>query len=244
LADDAALLDRIRQYDQAALAQVYDENYERIYRYVFRFVGQVEVAEDVTANVFMRLLDSLRGGNSPRTNLVAWLYRVAHNLVVDTFRRGAAQEVELAEWLEGYEPDLAHMVEQSLKLEKVRRAVMELTPTQQQVIVLKFVEGLDSSEVAAILDKSEGAIDALQHRALTALRSALRPATDHDDGGPEASGQGLRTTRSALELPSEEALLSRLWKSPGLLSRVLHWGSGSETGSIAPNRRPVVTEAW
>ena len=156
MADDAALLDRIRQYDQAALAQVYDAYYERIYRYVYRFVGQVDASEDLTANVFLRLLDSLRGGNCPRTNLLAWLYRVAHNLVVDTFRRGASQEVELADWLEGYEPDLAHMAEQSIKLERVRRALLELTPAQQQVIMLKFVEGMDSSEVAAIMVKTDG----------------------------------------------------------------------------------------
>jgi RNA polymerase sigma-70 factor (ECF subfamily) len=174
--DEAALLDRIRQYDQAALAQVYDDYYDRIYRYVYRFVGQVPAAEDLTANVFLRLLDSVRNGNEPRSNLLAWLYRVAHNLVVDSFRRSpAVEELELTERLEGYEPDLTHVVEQRLQLERVRLALLDLTPAQQQVIALKFLQGLDSVEVAAILNKSEGAIDALQHRALLALRQALTP---------------------------------------------------------------------
>jgi RNA polymerase sigma-70 factor (ECF subfamily) len=156
LVDEAALLDRIRQYDQAALAQVYDDYYDRIYHYVYRFVGQVAAAEDLT-----------------------------HNLVVDSFRRGsAAQEVELTEWLEGYEPDLTHIVEQKLQLERVRRAVLDLTPAQQQVMALKFLEGLESVEVATILDKSEGAIDALQHRALLALRQALRPPPGAGPGSP------------------------------------------------------------
>jgi len=185
LVDEAALLDRIRQYDQAALAQVYDDYYDRIYHYVYRFVGQVAAAEDLTANVFLRLLNAVRSGNEPRSNLLAWLYRVAHNLVVDSFRRGsAAQEVELTEWLEGYEPDLTHIVEQKLQLERVRRAVLDLTPAQQQVMALKFLEGLESVEVATILDKSEGAIDALQHRALLALRQALRPPPGAGPGSP------------------------------------------------------------
>ncbi|OQB24415.1 MAG: ECF RNA polymerase sigma factor SigW [Chloroflexi bacterium ADurb.Bin180] len=226
MADDAALLDRIRQYDQAALAQVYDAYYERIYRYVYRFVGQVDASEDLTANVFLRLLDSLRGGNCPRTNLLAWLYRVAHNLVVDTFRRGASQEVELADWLEGYEPDLAHMAEQSIKLERVRRALLELTPAQQQVIMLKFVEGMDSSEVAAIMVKTEGAVDALQHRALTALRDALRESSD-TSGGATGDARGQVQTKLSPDADHEQALLSRhgiLWR---LLQRLeTTWATG------------------
>lgn len=193
MSEEAELLDRIRQYDQAALAQVYDDYYDRIYRYVFRFVGQVAAAEDLTANVFLRLLSAVRSGNEPRTNLLAWLYRVAHNLVVDSFRRSpAAEELELTEWLEGYEPDLAHLVEQKLQLERVRRALLELTPAQQQVIVLKFLEGLDSAEVAVIMDKSEGAIDALQHRALLALRQVLRSP---DDAAPAAPSRQAGCTR-------------------------------------------------
>lgn len=191
--DEAALLDRIRQYDQAALAQVYDDYYDRIYRYVYRFVGQVAAAEDLTANVFLRLLNAVRSGNQPRTNLLAWLYRVAHNLVVDIFRRGpAAEELELTEWLEGYEPDLTGIVEQKLQMERVRRALLDLTPAQQQVIVLKFMEGLESTEVAAILNKTEGAIDALQHRALLALRQALRPPPGEGPGSQGEEGERAR----------------------------------------------------
>jgi RNA polymerase sigma-70 factor (ECF subfamily) len=190
LADEATLLDRIRQYDQAALAQVYDDYYDRIYHYVYRFVGQVAAAEDLTANVFLRLLNAVRSGKQPHSNLLAWLYRVAHNLVVDSFRRApGTEEVELTEWLEGYEPDLTHIVEQRLQLERVRRALLDLTPAQQQVIVLKFLEGLDSVEVAAILKKSEGAVDALQHRALLALREALRPPPSAGPDSPSRDGE-------------------------------------------------------
>lgn len=170
---DAALLQRIRQWDSAALAQVYDDYYDRIYRYVYGYLGRADAAEDLAANVFTRLLSAVRNGNSPRSNLGAWLYRVAHNLVVDNFRRKPTENLELAEWVESGEPDLQHTVEQNLQMERVRSALKQLTETQQQVIVLKFLEGMESREVATILGKSEGAIDALQHRALLALRKAL-----------------------------------------------------------------------
>nr|MBC7245597.1 sigma-70 family RNA polymerase sigma factor [Chloroflexota bacterium] len=180
MADDAALLDRIRQHDTVALAQVYDEYYERIYHYVYRYVGQVDAAEDLTANVFLRLLKAVQSGSCPRTNLSAWLYRVAHNLVVDTFRRKPVAELELADWLESSDGDLLQTVEQRLQMERVHRALRQLTPSQQQVLVLRFLEGLDNREIALILGKSVGAVCALQHRALLALRQVL--AYDQNQG--------------------------------------------------------------
>ena len=180
---DPALLQRIRQWDTVALAEVYDKFYQRIYRYIYCYLGRADAAEDLAANVFTRLLNAARNGNSPRSNLSAWLYRVAHNLVVDSFRRKPTQDLELGEWLDSGEPDLTHTVEQNLQLERVRAALKQLTEIQQQVIVLKFLEGMDSREAAAILGKSEGAVDALQHRALLALRKVLR-----SDPGPRSSG--------------------------------------------------------
>jgi len=184
VADEATLLRRVRNCDTDALASIYDTYYERIYRYIYRFVGQTDRAEDLTANVFLRLLKSVRAGHSPRTNLSAWLYRVAHNLVVDGFRRKPSEDVELAEWTKSYEPDMAHLVDQNLQMERVRRALRQLTGSQQQVIVLKFLQGMNSREVATILNKTEGAVDALQHRGLVALRKALK-----GEHGPSAKGQ-------------------------------------------------------
>lgn len=189
---DSALLQRIRQWDTAALAEVYDEFYQRIYRYIYCYLGRVDAAEDLTANVFTRLLSAVRNGNSPRSNLSAWLYRVAHNLVVDSFRRKPTEDVELGEWLDSGEPDLTHTVEQKLQLERVRVALRQLTEIQQQVIVLKFLEGMDSREAAAILGKSEGAVDALQHRALLALRKVLRSDTGPPSSGPRHPTEGSR----------------------------------------------------
>lgn len=186
--EEATLLERVRRCETTALAQVYDDYYDRIYRYVYGYIGRPGAAEDLTANVFFRLLRAVRDGKSPRSNLSAWLYRVAHNLVVDSFRRGPPEELELAEWLESDEPDPAYTAEQRMQVNRVRVALRDLTDSQQQVIMLKFFQGMDTREVAATLNKSEGAIDALQHRGLRALRKALQQPTEPGSPPQEMGG--------------------------------------------------------
>jgi RNA polymerase sigma-70 factor (ECF subfamily) len=181
----------------------------------------VGTAEDLTANVFFRLLRAVREGNSPRKNLSAWLYRVAHNLVVDAFRRTPPEELELVEWLESDEPDPALSAEQRLQLARVRSALCHLTEGQQQVIVLKFFQGMDSREIAEVLGKSEGAIDALQHRGLRALRKMLYQQPGPGTGG-EASGklsrgeerQAKRAPDVSISMPDVRALRHMLYLLP------------------------------
>jgi RNA polymerase sigma-70 factor (ECF subfamily) len=218
LPDEATLLEQVRQCDRVALAQVYDEYYERIYRYVYRYIGRVGTAEDLTANVFFRLLRAVREGNSPRNNLSAWLYRVAHNLVVDSFRRTPPEELELVEWLESDEPDPALSAEQRLQLARVRSALCHLTEGQQQVIVFKFFQGMDSREIAQVMGKTEGAVDALQHRGLRALRKLLKqqagPGATGDAGGRLSCGEEKRTRvgrDSSTAMPDAQALCHLLY---------------------------------
>ncbi len=211
MSDEATLLERVRQSDRVALAQVYDEYYERIYRYVFRYMGRVGAAEDLTANVFFRLLRAVREGNSPRDNLSAWLYRVAHNLVVDAFRRMPPEELELVEWLESDEPDPALSAEQRLQLAHVRSALSQLTEGQQQVIVLKFFQGMDSREIAQVMGKSEGAIDALQHRGLRALRRMLKQQREGGaGGGASGSSRGSEEKRKTSDRDGSTSMLDAM----------------------------------
>jgi len=210
---EATLLKRIQQYDTDALAQVYDDYYERIYRYIYRYLGQADVAEDLTANVFLRLLKAVHNGRCPRKNLAAWLYRVAHNLVVDTFRRRPAEELELAEWLESDDPDPLHIADLHWQMKRVRLALRHLTESQQQVIVLKFIEGMNSREVAAILGKSEGAIDALQHRALVALRRLLTSGQ-----GPGAASQAVKGNTMGHTEAHDQATMTGMHASRRLLA--------------------------
>jgi RNA polymerase sigma-70 factor (ECF subfamily) len=171
---DEILLNRARAFDEQALGQIYDAYFERLHRYAYRFVGDAESAQDIAAETLRRLLEALRDGRAPN-HLGAWLYRVAHNLAMDQHRRRPA------EGLVSLEPDLDQAdeadteadSEQRLAQEKVRAALAQLTPEQQNVVVLKFMEGYSNAEVGALMNKPEGAIKSLQHRALVALKRAL-----------------------------------------------------------------------
>jgi RNA polymerase sigma-70 factor (ECF subfamily) len=167
---------RAGSIDRAGLAVIYDENYEAVYRYIYRQVGEVEATRDLAAEVFHRLLQSVQRGKNPDQHARAWLYRTAHNLVVDFYRRQQhRQHLPLDEELVSARDDPVKIAEQRVSAARVRAALRRLTTDQQQVIALKFLEELSNQEVAAILDKPVGAIKSLQHRALAALQRQLAP---------------------------------------------------------------------
>ena len=165
-----------RTGDPAALAAVYDEYHPPIYRYIYRLIGEVEIARDLTSEVFRCFLQAIRNGGGPERHLSAWLYRTAHNAVVDHYRRRERQQhLPLDEGLVSAADDPAEMAERRRSAAQVRAALQHLTPDQQQVIVLKFLEELSNEEVAAILEKPVSAVKSLQHRALAALHRHLVP---------------------------------------------------------------------
>lgn len=166
-----------RGLDRDSLATIYDVCHPLIYRYIYRLVGEVETARDLAADVFQRLLWTAQNGSGPPRNPEAWLYRAAHNIVVDYYRRQEhRQHLPLEEGLPSSTPDdTAHMAEGRLAADQVRSALRNLTPDQQRVIALKFLEGLSNQEVAEVLEKPVGAVKSLQHRALSALRRQLAP---------------------------------------------------------------------
>ncbi len=147
---------------------IYDELAPRIYRYVYHRLGQQALAEDLTSEVFLRFLRARVAPENP----AAYLYRIAHNLIVDHVRHNP-QLLSLDESIvySGGEPQ--KMAEVEVERLRLRRAILRLTPDQQQVIVLKYLEGLENADIAAVLDKPEGAVKSLQHRALRNLRSLL-----------------------------------------------------------------------
>lgn len=172
--DEEALLERVRRGDRAALALVYDTYSPPLYRYLYRRVGNARLAEDLTGQLFLKLIEAIRQGQRWEVSFGGWLYRVAHNLVVDYYRKnGNQRHVELEEWIESGASGPDRVAEQRLRFDLIREALDELTEEQAQVILLRFGEGLSNREVAEIMDKSEGAIKALQHRAVGALRRLL-----------------------------------------------------------------------
>jgi len=175
--DDSDLLSRAREFDPQALGRIYDAYFERLYRYAYRFVDGPEAAQDIASETLRRFLEALRGGRGPETHLAAWLYRVAHNLAIDAYRRAPpGGEVPLdPEFNQAGDADTEAAAEQRIDRARVRDALARLTPDQQHVVVLKFVEGYSNAEIGSLMRKPEGAVKSLQHRALAAMRRLLQP---------------------------------------------------------------------
>ena len=176
--DERDLLNRASRADPEALGQLYDQYVDRIYNYIYHRVGQAELAEDLTAQVFARMLEAIRDGRAWRTSFSGWIYRIAHNLVIDYYRRrhrATFVELEEAHPIPTAETDPLRRVEARLESERLRAALGKLTEEQAEVITLRFLEELSIAEVAATMDKTEGAIKALQYRAVLALRRVMQP---------------------------------------------------------------------
>ena len=172
--DDKFLLERAQAYDPVALGEIYDKYAPRIYKYVYYRIGNADLAEDLTSGVFTKMLEAIQSSKAWRVSFSGWLYRIAHNMVVDHFRRRPKErELPLDERLVAADNDPERAAEIALTSERLRDAVNLLTYDQAQVITLKFAEGMSNAEVAQILGKTEGAIKSLQYRALGALRKQL-----------------------------------------------------------------------
>ena len=171
---ETQLLKLARQYDQQALIEIYDLYSPGLYRYAVRLLNNPDLAEECVAESFSRLLSTLQKRGGPKKHLRAYLYRIAHNWVTDQFRKQVPQEI-IDDIDQQLEPATAtsQLVEDALEREKVRIAILQLTPDQRQVIVLKFLEGWSNAEIAKSLNKPVGAIKSLQHRALRSLRKQL-----------------------------------------------------------------------
>ncbi len=172
--DDSALLARAREYDTQALAEIYDRYAEPIYRYLYRFLGDAGLSEDLVSEVFVKLLQVLGTPRAPRDQLRGWLYRVAHNLAMDWFRQQAKGGLlPLDEELTGGGDSPLERLEERQVQQQLRQAISRLAPNQQQVLLLRFGEDLSIGEVARLMDKSEGAVKLIQYRAVTHLRKLL-----------------------------------------------------------------------
>ena len=177
MGDEKRLLERAGEYDPVALGRIYDQYSVKIYNYIYYRIGDVHVAEDLTAEVFLKVLEAVKASAGWKISLSGWLYRIAHNLVVDYFRRRHKREsLPLDERLMVAPDNSAPSLERIFTQQRLRAAISRLTEDQQQVIILKFVEEMSNAEVAEILGKTEGAVKALQHRALVALRQILQGA--------------------------------------------------------------------
>jgi len=172
---DVDLVARAQGGDVNAIGALYDEHHESIFRYVWLRVGDRHLAEDLTGDVFMRMLNALPHYRALGLPFRAWLYRIAHNLLVDHYRRNSRREtvsLDAAEARAG-DVDPVAFVERRLRVERVAVALSRLDVHQREVVALRFVAGLSLQETAQAMGRSEAAVKSLQHRGLEALRLAL-----------------------------------------------------------------------
>jgi RNA polymerase sigma-70 factor, ECF subfamily len=171
---EESLIRRAQQRDQVALTQLYEENFDRIYRYIVFKIGDRTEAEDMTQQVFLNAIQSISSYKSKGMPFSSWLYRIAHNQIVDYLRKKSRRiTVPLDESIPANEEDPRHTAEQKIEIEEVVVAARGLTLAQQEVISLRFGGELSVAEVAKTMGKSEGAVKALQHSAIASLRKAL-----------------------------------------------------------------------
>jgi RNA polymerase sigma-70 factor, ECF subfamily len=173
--EDAALAVRASQGDPAAFGTLYDRHVSAVYRYVYYRVRDDADAEDLTSDVFMKALRAI-SRYEPRQAFLAWLYRIARNSVIDHVRRGGRQ-VSFEDALE--HPEVHNAIDPDLEVlagsdkAALRTALGQLTPLQQEVIVLRFLEGYSTDEIARLIGKREGTVRGIQFRALGALRQLI-----------------------------------------------------------------------
>ena len=173
--DEGELLRRAKQYDEAALGELYDRYAPRIYAYIYGQVGDPHLAEDLVGDVFVRVVQAIRSQRFWHTSFNAWLYRIAHNVVIDHYRQRLPVLSERLDdvWVREATSDPRDVVEVAQDHERLRRALDCLTRGQQEVLVLRFGQGLTARETAQLLSKTTGAVKIMQHRAVAALRRRL-----------------------------------------------------------------------
>jgi RNA polymerase sigma-70 factor (ECF subfamily) len=175
-----ALVDRAQKGDRSALEELYLIHFDRIYSYLHMTVSNRHDAEDLTTQTFVKMLESIGRFRWQSAPFSAWLFRIAHNLSMDHFRarrRWQPEEV-VPEPVGSEEPSAEAEAMQSIGRQSMLELIDTLSQEQQQVLTLKFVFNFTNADVAKILDKSEGAIKSLQHRALASLQKQIQPS-DH-----------------------------------------------------------------
>ncbi len=169
------LVERAQKGDRSALEELYLIHFDRIYSYLHVSVGNGHDAEDLTTQTFLKMLESIGRFRWQSAPFSAWLFRIAHNLAMDHFRarKRVQPEEEVPEPLGSEEPSAELEAMQSIGRQSMLELIDKLSPEQQQVLTLKFVFNFPNADVAKILDKTEGAIKSLQHRALASLQKQL-----------------------------------------------------------------------
>lgn len=175
LPNESRLIQQACAGDSEAFAKLYDACVDRVYRYVYFRVSDEMLAEDLTSQVFIKAWERIgryKPGGSP---FLAWLYTIARNLVIDHYRtHRETVSLEKVVALPADIQSVSEQVEARFEIQAMRDALQLLTQDQQEVLILKFIAGLETREISQLMQKGEGAIRALQMRALQTLTKFLK----------------------------------------------------------------------
>jgi RNA polymerase sigma-70 factor, ECF subfamily len=173
--DDRLLIERVRRGDQDAARALYERYFDRIYNYVYARLRRVEDAEDLAIDTMTRSLTRLDLFQDQGVAFSSWVYRIAHNATIDHYRRqGKVTLVPIDNATLPESADPSELALDQLSSDQLRDAIHELTDEQQQVLILRFFQDLSAVQVAQVIGKSVGAVQALQHRALASLERVLK----------------------------------------------------------------------
>jgi len=172
--DEAQLIRQAQAGEQAAFTTIYDRHQPAVFTYLYYRVGNQATAEELTSEVFVRMVERMDRYRYRGKPLLAWLYTIARNLLTDHYRQARrSTPLPLDGRLVANSGNPAAAVESQLAADCLQRALGHLTEAQRRVIIGKFIEDRSNAEVAGILGKTVGSVKSLQHRALAALRRAI-----------------------------------------------------------------------
>ena len=174
--NDRQIVDAARAGDEQALSELYLRYFPRVYRYILARTGNQYDAEDLAEEVFMKVLEAIERFQWREAPFSAWLFRIAHNALISQRRkdgvRGRSGPLSDGLALDAQSPD--DMVENRLALNEIMDAALKLPEAQRQVITLRFAAGLSVAETARAMNKGEGNVKVIQHKAIAKLRDAIR----------------------------------------------------------------------
>jgi RNA polymerase sigma-70 factor (ECF subfamily) len=175
LTDAKFELEGLQKLDSQVIGAVYDRYFADVYRFVFYRLNDEQLAEDISSDVFVRLLEALEKRRGPETNLKGWLLGTASHAVADYLRHAYRRPTEaLSEMMpDGAASSLTDEVDRREMVAAVRLAYDRLTPEQQNVLALRFGDGVSLEETATVMQKNVNAVKALQFRALAALQRLI-----------------------------------------------------------------------
>jgi RNA polymerase sigma-70 factor (ECF subfamily) len=167
-------LENLKRLDPQTIGAIYDRYFSDVYRFVCYRLNDEQVAEDISSDVFMRLLEAVRNGRGPQTNVKAWLLATASHIVIDYFRKAYRRpESELPESLPDNLPEPSSEYEKTERNRRLSEAMATLTEAQAYVLTLRFSQGYSLEETADLMQKNINSVKQLQFRALAALNRAM-----------------------------------------------------------------------